>query len=135
MAKDPSIALLVGPISASGSGPLYRQIVDGFQRAVSEGNLKPGSPLPSFRVLAEELMVSLITVKRAYEELEREGIIYRHQGLGTFISEKGVVASREAKLNKAREMIAVATKEAAEAGLEEEAIQRLAYEAVKQTLN
>jgi DNA-binding transcriptional regulator YhcF (GntR family) len=65
----------------SAPGPLYQQIVDGVRRAVSEGRLEPGIALPSFRVLAAELMVSLITVKRAYEELEREGItLIQRQG-------------------------------------------------------
>ena len=135
MPENPSIALLVGPISPAGSSPLYQQIVDGFRRAVSEGNLAPGSALPSFRVLAEELMVSLITVKRAYEELEREGIIYRRQGLGTFVSEQGAAASREAKLSKARELFAAAAREAAEAGLSVSKIQSLARETIQENHN
>ncbi|MEO0447672.1 MAG: GntR family transcriptional regulator [Verrucomicrobiota bacterium] len=134
MSKKSSIALLVGPISPAGSGPLYQQIVDGFRRAVSEGNLAPGSALPSFRALAEELMVSLITVKRAYEELEREGIIFRRQGLGTFVSEQGTLASREAKLNRARDLIADAVQEATEAGLSEDEIRTLARESISHTL-
>jgi len=56
---------------------LYKQIVDGLKREVSEGRLAPGTALPSFRRLAEDLLVSIITVKRAYEELERDGIILR----------------------------------------------------------
>jgi len=65
--------LLLGPISPAAPGALYQQIVDGLKREISEGRLKPGEPLPSFRALAEDLLVSLITVKRAYEELERRG--------------------------------------------------------------
>jgi len=61
--------------------------------------------------------VSVITVKRAYEELEREGIIYRRQGLGTFVADHGHNRSREAKLNTAQELFREAAREAAEAGL------------------
>lgn len=108
---------MLGPISPAAPGPLYQQIVDGLKREVSAGRLKPGAPLPSFRVLAEELLVSVITVKRAYEELEREGIIYRRQGLGTFVADRGHDRSREAKLNTARALFRGAAREAAEAGL------------------
>ena len=132
MPEKPAIALLIGPISPA-AGPLYQQIVDGFRRAVSEGRLEPGSALPSFRALAEELMVSLITVKRAYEELEREGIVYRRQGLGTFVSDRGDAASREAKLNTARELFARAAREAAEAGLNPADIESLAREAIQKS--
>ncbi len=108
---------LVGPISPAAPGPLYQQIVDRLKREISEGRLKPGAPLPSFRTLAEDLLVSVITVKRAYEELEREEIIYRRQGLGTFVSEHGHNRSRETKLNAARKLLREGFREAAEAGL------------------
>lgn len=127
--KNPSTALLIGPISPA-AGPLYQQIVDGFRRAVSEGRLEPGAALPSFRALAEELMVSLITVKRAYEDLEREGIVYRRQGLGTFVADRGDAASREAKILTARELFAKAVREASEAGLSPDEIESLANEAI-----
>jgi GntR family transcriptional regulator len=109
--------LILPPISAAGPDPLYRQIVDGLRREVSEGRLAPGTPLPSFRKLAEDLLVSVITVKRAYEELEREGIIYRRQGLGTFVAERAPDRSREAKIARARELLREAAREASEAGL------------------
>ena len=131
MSDNESTALLIGPISPAASGPLYQQIVDGFRSAISEGHLGPGSALPSFRALAEELMVSLITVKRAYEELEREGIIFRRQGLGTFVSEQGDEASREAKLKVARSLFAKGAKEASEAGLDPDKIQQLARETIE----
>src|ERR1700690_4087921 len=81
--------LRLGPISPAAPGPLYKQIVEGIKREIAGDRLPPGSPLPSFRILAEDLLVSLITVKRAYEELEREGIVYRRQGLGTFVAARG----------------------------------------------
>jgi GntR family transcriptional regulator len=117
--------LLLPPLSASAPGPLYQQIVDGLTREVSEGRLAPGSPLPSFRNLAEDLLVSVITVKRAYEELEREGIIFRRQGVGTFVAAAGAERTREAKTERARELLREALGEAFEAGLSGNDVLRL----------
>ena len=113
----PPRRLTLPPISAAEPGTLYQQIVDGLKREVSEGRLPPGSALPSFRSLAEELLVSVITVKRAYEELEREGIIYRRQGLGTFVATAALDRTREAKTERARALLQEALREATEAGL------------------
>ena len=117
--------LLIGPVSPAAPGTLYQQIVDALKREVSEGRLPPGAPLPSFRGLAEDLLVSVITVKRAYEELEREGIIYRRQGLGTFVSEAAGDRSRTVKTERARDLLRHAVREASEAGLKEKDIVQL----------
>ena len=82
-----SSRMLIAPLSTAAGGPLYLQIVASLKREISEGRLEAGAALPSFRQLAEDLLVSVITVKRAYKELERDGIIYRRQGLGTFVSD------------------------------------------------
>ena len=123
--------IILGPISPAAPGTLYEQIVDRLKREISEGRVKPGAALPSFRALAEDLLVSVITVKRAYEELEREGIIYRRQGLGTFVADHGHDRSREAKLNTAQELFHEAAREAAEAGLKPAEILELAHKAIK----
>ena len=109
--------LLIGPISAAAPGALYEQIVAAVKREVSEGRLAPGAALPSFRNLAEDLLVSVITVKRAYEDLERDGIIYRRQGLGTFVAEAAADRSRDEKKERARALLIDALREATEAGL------------------
>ena len=127
--------LILSPLSPAAPGALYQQIVDGLRREVSEGRLKPGDTLPSFRTLAEDLLVSLITVKRAYEELEREGIIYRRQGLGTFVADCGLDRSRAAKLGAAQQLFREAVREAAEAGLNQTEILRLAQTLIKETTN
>ena len=114
--------ILLPPISPAAQGPLYQQIVQGIKREISEGRLKPGQSLPSFRLLAEEMLVSLITVKRAYEELEREGIIFRKQGLGTFITEEGVDRNRLVKRRQAEEYLQMAVNEALDAGMGEREI-------------
>jgi GntR family transcriptional regulator len=124
--------LLLPPISAAAPGPLYQQIVDGIKREISEGRLKPGQPLPSFRQLAEDLMVSLITVKRAYEELERAKIIYRKQGLGTFVSDEGLRWSREVKRTSAEALMRKAVMEAQESGMSRDAIRQLVEDVIDQ---
>jgi GntR family transcriptional regulator len=127
----PSSRLLIGPISASAGAPLYLQIIDSLKREISEGRLEAGASLPSFRGLAEELLVSVITVKRAYEELEREGIIYRRQGLGTFVSDRATDRSREVKTTRATALFKQGAREAAEAGLSLKATIRLAAEVIR----
>src|SRR5215469_5516272 len=122
----------IGPISPAAEGTLYQQIIDRVKREISEGRLKPDVALPSFRQLAEDLLVSVITVKRAYEELEREGIIYRRQGLGTFVSRNGHDRSREIKLAAAEQFFREAAREAAEAGLKPSEILELAAQIIKE---
>ena len=114
-------------ISAARPGALYQQIVDGLKKEVSEGRLAPGTPLPSFRGLAEDLLVSVITVKRAYEELERDGIIYRRQGLGTFVADAAHDRSREVKKQRAIALLRDAVREGTEAGLSARDIARLLH--------
>ena len=105
------------PVSAAAPGPLYQQIVDGIKREVLANRLSPGSALPSYRVLAEQLLVSLITVKRAYEELEREGITYSRQGLGTFVAARGNDRTRADRRAKARDALKSAILAGREAGM------------------
>jgi len=82
-----SPSLQFGPISNAAAGPLYEQIVGAVAREIAAGRLNPGDLLPSVRKLAADLMVSVITVKRAYEELERAGLIFSRQGVGAFVAE------------------------------------------------
>jgi GntR family transcriptional regulator len=120
--------LQLGPISAAAPGPLYQQVVDGIRREVAAGRLAPGTALPSFRVLAENLLVSLITVRRAYEELEREGVIYRRQGLGTFIAENGADHTRANERDSARDALRVAIKAGRQGGLSDSEITHMLRE-------
>lgn len=68
--------------------PIYEQIMDQIKAQIMSGDLKEGDALPSMRLLAKELRISIITTKRAYEELEREGYIESYTGKGSFV--KGV---------------------------------------------
>jgi GntR family transcriptional regulator len=125
-----SVVLQLGPISLATPEPLYSQIVSAVKREVSAGRLAPGTLLPSYRALAEGLMVSVITVKRAYEDLEREGIIYRRQGLGTFVAEHGGDRSRDAARIAAAAALAEAARAGVEAGLSHDELQTLLKKAL-----
>lgn len=126
---DSSAVVRLGPVSPAASGPLYQQIVDGIKREVLANRLTAGSALPSYRVLAEQLLVSLITVKRAYEELEREGITFSRQGLGTFVAARGNDRTRADRRAVAREALRSAVHASREAGLSDrELIQMLRVE-------
>lgn len=108
---------LLPAISKAAPAPLYQQIVDGIRREILCGRLAPDSPLPSFRALAEELLVSLITVKRAYEDLEREGLIYCRQGIGTFVSGGGAEQVRERRREAAEQLLHAALEAGRDAGM------------------
>jgi GntR family transcriptional regulator len=110
-------SLRFGPISAAADGPLYEQIVAAVKREVAAGRVDPGGPLPSIRALAADLLVSVITVKRAYEELERDGVIFKRQGLGAFLAPSGVQRLREERALAARQGLKAAITAGREAGL------------------
>jgi len=113
------------PLSNAAGGPLYEQIVLAIKREIAAGRLAPGDPLPSFRALAEDLLVSLITVKRAYEELEREGIIFCRQGVGTFVADDGDQRNQDSRRKNALERLQAALTEAFEAGMKKDEIAQL----------
>ena len=81
------MATLPLQLSQASGVPFYRQVVDQVRELISSGQLAPGDRLPSVRDLAKTLLVSLITVRRAYSDLESDGLIVRRQGQGTFVSE------------------------------------------------
>ncbi len=109
--------LRFGPISIASPAPLYEQVVAAVKREVAAGRLGPGDALPSLRVLSADLLVSLITIKRAYEELERDGVIYSRQGLGAFVTEAGAGRIRGELLVRAGEALRIAVESGRQAGL------------------
>ena len=76
--------------------PIYLQIADHIRRAVAAGVYRPGEMVPSLRQLALELVVNPNTVQRAYEELEREGLIHARKGLGMFVTRQGIQSAQSA---------------------------------------
>ncbi len=74
--------------------PIYQQIADHIRRSVAAGVYRPGEMIPSLRALALELVVNPNTVQRAYEELEREGLIRPRRGLGMCVTERAAKSAR-----------------------------------------
>jgi GntR family transcriptional regulator len=81
-------------IDTSDGTPIYLQIIEQIKRSVAVGRLKPEDPLPSVRQLALDLTINPNTVARAYLELEHEGVIYKRQGQGTYVSAEALETSR-----------------------------------------
>lgn len=84
-------------ISNTSEIPLYRQIKDQIKDAILREELSEGDPLPSIRAFANDLSVSVLTVRRVYDELEREGFIVSQVGIGTFVSASNIELLRESK--------------------------------------
>ncbi len=104
-------------LQASSGVPFYKQLEDQLAELIRSGALTPGTRLPSFRALAGELLVSLITVRRAYADLEQEGLIVRRQGQGTFVAEGVASVSRERARRQARDLLIGAVHAARRLGL------------------
>ena len=108
-------------ISNQGSQPIYEQIANQVKALIISGALKEGDMLPSMRLLAKELRISVITTKRAYEELEREGFIISQTGKGSFAAGTNTELVREAQLQKIEQQLtqAVETARMSNVSLEE----------------
>jgi GntR family transcriptional regulator len=111
-------------LSQASGVPFYRQVVDQVGELIRAGQLAPGSLLPSVRELSRQLLVSLITVRRSYADLEAAGLIVRRQGQGTFVAEDVESASRERALAEARTQLADALSRARQLGLRGAALRR-----------
>ena len=85
-------------ISTKDGVPIYLQIVNQVKYLVAAGRLAPGEEIPAIRILAEELVVNPNTVAKAYHELEREGVVTKRHGSGTFISDNGSPLARRERL-------------------------------------
>jgi GntR family transcriptional regulator len=105
--------------------PIYRQIMRQVLEAVAGGQLVPGDQLPSHRELAEQLVVAPLTVKKAYDELERAGHIRMARGQGSFITGAARELDMAAKLERLRPLVKRLLHEAALLGLDARAVRRL----------
>ena len=108
-------------ISNSSDKPIYEQITSQMKQMIISGELEAGGLLPSMRTLAKELRISVITTKRAYEDLERDGFIYTVIGKGSFVAEKNMEFVREEQLRIVEEHLgkAVAGAKAGGIGIDE----------------
>ena len=90
-------------LSNTSGKPIYEQITDQVKEQIMAGTLSAGDALPSMRLLAKELRISVITTKRAYEELERAGFLENVPGKGCFVAPQNRELLREAQLRKVEE--------------------------------
>lgn len=93
-------------ISNNSKKPIYEQISEEIVKAIMNGEINGGDSLPSMRKLAQELQVSVITTKRAYEELESKGFIHSMVGKGSFVSEQNIEILRERKKKNIEDQLA-----------------------------
>ncbi len=105
-------------ISNNSKEPLYEQIYEQIKNQILTNELKPGEALPSMRQLAKDLDISVITTKRAYEELEKRGFIYSIVGKGSFVSEQSNEMILERKMKVIEEQLLAAIKNSKEIGID-----------------
>lgn len=118
-------------IRNTGEAPIYDQITQQVKGLILSGALSEGEALPSMRALAKDLRISVITTKRAYEELEKAGYLYTVPAKGSYVAEKNTQLVREAYLTQIEEHMTEILSLADSCGLgEEELLQmfRLLYE-------
>ena len=104
-------------VSNSSASPIYEQIAQQIKDAILTGDLAEGELLPSIRTLANDLRISVITTKRAYDELEREGFLYAVPAKGFFVAAKNTELLREENLKKIEAHLTEAVRLAAPCGL------------------
>lgn len=99
-------------LSNSSAEPIYQQIITQIKAQIMNGALAAGDALPSMRVLAQQLRISVITTKRAYEELERDGFIENFAGKGCFVRSQNTDFLREEGIRQTEELLARACEKA-----------------------
>ena len=104
-------------IRNTGEVPIFDQITRQIKSLILKGELREGEALPSMRLLARELRISVITTKRAYEELEREGFLTTVPGKGCFVAPRNLELVREDALRRAEEHLGAAVEVARTAGI------------------
>lgn len=104
-------------ISNMSKEPIYEQITNQIKSSILIGELEEGTALSSIRQLAKDLQISVITTKRAYEELEKAGFIYSIVGKGSFVAEQNLEIIREKKLKVIEEQLSAVITNSREIGL------------------
>lgn len=112
-------------ISNLSQQPIYEQIVQQIRAMILQGQLQEGTPLPSIRNLAKDLQISVITTRRAYEELEKEGFIVTVASKGSFVAAQNKELLRERKLRIIEEKLTEVVIESKFLGLTEEEVQSM----------
>lgn len=104
-------------ISNSSGKPIYEQIASQVRAAIMSGELTAGDQLPSIRSLATQLRISVITSKRAYQDLEAQGYLHTVPGKGSFVAGDNLELIREGRLRMVEESLARAVSDANAAGI------------------
>lgn len=104
-------------ITNSSGEPIYQQISSQIKALIMDGTLKEGDALPSMRTLAMKLRISVITTKRAYEDLERDGFIESYTGKGSFVKAQNTELLREEHLRQTEGLLAQACEQARLSGI------------------
>ena len=112
-------------ISNASDKPIYGQIYTQIKGSIFRGECKEGEPLPSIRALAKELRISVITTKRAFDDLERDGFIYSVQGKGSFVAAKNKEVLREEYLKQAENKLEEAIELGRSGGLSDEELKEI----------
>lgn len=112
-------------LSNASPDPIYEQIRQQIQSHILKGELQAGDALPSIRSLAQQLQISVITTKRAYEELERDGFIETVSGKGSFVAMQNPELLREKRMSLIENRLAEIVKESALLGLSLEELQQM----------
>ncbi|MDG5786146.1 GntR family transcriptional regulator [Evansella sp. AB-P1] len=112
-------------ISNSSKEPIYEQIMNQVKSAILSGELQEGTAIPSMRKLAKDLQISVITTKRAYEELEKAGFIYSIVGKGSFVAEQNLEVIKEKKLKVIEEQLSDVITNSKEIGLTLDELQEI----------
>ena len=113
-------------VSNASDRPIYEQIYMQLKGAILRGELREGDALPSIRALAKDLRISVITTKRAFDDLERDGFIYSVQGKGSFVAEQNAQFVRETNYKEMESRLKAAAEIAARSGVSKEEFIKLA---------
>ena len=112
-------------ISNASGKPIYEQITEQIKEQIMSGELNEGDPLPSMRALAQQLRISIITTKRAYEELERDGFIESFTGKGSFVAARNKELFREENLRQIEQSLTFAVEKAKLCGVSYEELSEI----------
>lgn len=112
-------------LSNSSELPIYQQVAEQVRAQVMDGTLQAGERLPSIRALATQLRVSAITTKRAYQDLEAQGLIHTVPGKGCFVSGENLELLREERLRMVERSLARAVGDARAAGISDDELREM----------
>lgn len=112
-------------ISNSSGKPIYEQITAQIKNSILSGELQEGEALPSMRALAKDLRISVITTKRAYEDLERDGFVVTVAGKGCFVAPHNLELMREEQRKRIEQTLEQAVEQAQAASITLEEMQQM----------